>query len=223
MRNTNLYFGLTDAVSQTFNNEANQVLALTTGGFFSPLPTGVDFITNGGLKVTVVANDPGTGTDNQQFGSAYGTVVTGDLVDITKACTIHVSNGEVTMATVASDPINGFTINTDTTTDNDSLIVTLLKPYASAHGIMYSSGKLVGTAVSGGSTTALNFVDNAGVLAATDTITVTHAANKQKEFIEDLMDVIADDNKVSGMVVVRDDLRDISLPTTRGTVIASVA
>ena len=32
MRNTNLYFGLTDAVSQTFNNEANQVLALTTGG-----------------------------------------------------------------------------------------------------------------------------------------------------------------------------------------------
>jgi predicted RNA-binding protein with RPS1 domain len=88
---------------------------------------------------------------------------------------------------------------------------------------MYSSGKLVGTAVSGGATTALNFVDNAGVLAATDTITITHASGKQKEFIEDLMDVVADDNKVAGMVVVRDDMRDLSLPTTRGTVIASVA
>lgn len=223
MRNTNLYFGLADATSMTFTNEANQVLALTTGGFNDPLPNGVDFITNGGLKVTIIADVVGTIADSQQFGSGYGTVTAGDLVDITKACTIHATNGEITMATVASDPVNGFTINTNAVGDNDNIVVTLLKPYAPAHGIMYNSGKLVGTAVSGGSTTALNFVDNAGVLAATDTITVTHAANKQKEFIEDLMDVIADDNKVSGMVVVRDDLRDISLPTTRGTVIASVA
>lgn len=223
MRNTNLYFGLTAAATMTFDNEANQTLALTTGGFNNPLPAGVDFITNGGLKVTVVANDPGTGTDNQQFGSGYGTVVTGDLVDITAACTIHISSGLITMATVAADAVNGFTINTDTTTDNDAIIVTQLKPYAPAHGIMYNSGKLVGTAVSGGATTALNFVDNAGVLAATDTITITHASGKQKEFIEDLMDVVADDNKVKGMVVVRDDMRDLSLPTTRGTVIASVA
>jgi len=223
MRNTNLYFGLTAAASQTFDNEANQVLALTTGGFNDPLPAGEDFITNGGLKVTVVANDPGTTADNQQFGSAYGTVTTGDTVDITAACTIHASNGQITMATVASDAVNGFTINTDTTTDNDAIIVTQLKPYAPAHGIMYNSSKLVGTAVSGGATTALNFVDNAGVLAATDTITVTHGSGLQKTFMQELTDVIADDNKVAGMVIVRDDMRDINLTTVNASAIASVA
>ena len=188
MTNTNLYFGLIPLV-QTFNNEANQVLALTTGGFGGTLPTGTDFISAGGLKVTIIAHTVGTVANSQQFGSGYGTVATGDLVDITAACTIHATNGQVTMATVAADAVNGFTINTNTTTNNDNM----------------------------------NFVDNAGALAATDTITITHASGKQKEFIEDLMDVVADDNKVKGMVVVRDDMRDLSLPTTRGTVITDVA
>jgi len=223
MRNTNLYFGKTTAATMTFDDEANQTLALTTGGFNDPLPAGVNFITNGGLKVTVVANDPGTGSDNQQFGSAYGTVVTGDLVDITAACTIHVSSGLITMATVSADAVNGFTINTDTTGDNDAIIVTQLKPYAPAHGIMYNAAKFTGVAVSGGATTALNFKDKEGVLAVVDTITITHATSKHKEFIEDLMDVVADDNRVTGLVVVRDDMRLLSLPTTRGTVISGVA
>ena len=88
---------------------------------------------------------------------------------------------------------------------------------------MYSSGKLVGIAVSGGATTALNFVDNAGVLAATDTITVTHGSGLQKTFMQELTDVIADDNRVAGMVVVRDDMRDINLTAENASGIASVA
>jgi hypothetical protein len=214
MRNTNLYFGLADAATMAFDDHATQTLQLTTGGFNNPLPAGVNFIANGGLKVTVTYNA------NHTYGTAY-TATSGEI-DITAACTIHASSGLITVATAAADPVNGFTIDGITAANND-FDVTQLKPYAPAHGIMYSSGKLVGTAVSGGATTALNFVDNAGVLAATDTITITHASGKQKEFIEDLMDVVADDNKVAGMVVVRDDMRDLSLPTTRGTVIASVA
>lgn len=213
MRNTNLYFGLTGAATMAFDNHTAQTLQLTTGDFNNPLPAGLNFITNGGLKVTVAYHAEHT------YGTAY-TATSGEI-DITAACTIHVSSGLITIATAAADPVNGWT-KSGTGANND-LDVTQLKPYAPAHGIMYSSGKLVGTAVSGGATTALNFVDNAGVLAATDTITITHASGKQKEFIEDLMDVVADDNKVAGMVVVRDDMRDLSLPTTRGTVIASVA
>jgi len=213
MRNTNLYFGLTGAATMAFDNHTAQTLQLTTSGFNDPLPAGLNFITNGGLKVTVAYHAEHT------YGTAY-TATSGEI-DITAACTIHVSSGLITIATAAADPVNGWT-KSGTGANND-LDVTQLKPYAPAHGIMYSSGKLVGTAVSGGATTALNFVDNAGVLAATDTITITHASGKQKEFIEDLMDVVADDNKVAGMVVVRDDMRDLSLPTTRGTVIASVA
>ena len=202
MRNTNLYFGLTAAATMAFDDHAAQTLALTTGGFNNPLPAGLDFITNGGLKVTVTYHAEHT------YGTAY-TATSGEI-DITAACTIHVSSGLITIATAAADP-------------PEEPPGTVSLSYAPAHGIMYSSGKLVGTAVSGSATTALNFVDNAGVLAATDTVTITHAASKHKEFIEDLMDVVADDNRVAAMVVVRDDLRDISLPTTRGTVIASVA
>ena len=213
MRNTTLYFGLTGAATMAFDDHTAQTLQLTTGDFNNPLPAGLNFITNGGLKVTVAYHAEHT------YGTAY-TATSGEI-DITAACTIHVSSGLITIATAAADPVNGWT-KSGTGANND-LDVTQLKPYAPAHGIMYSSGKLVGTAVSGGATTALNFVDNAGVLAATDTITITHASGKQKEFIEDLMDVVADDNKVAGMVVVRDDMRDLSLPTTRGTVIASVA
>jgi len=213
MRNTNLYFGLTGAATMAFDTHAAQTLQLTTGGFNNPLPAGVNFIKNGGLKVTVTYNA------NHVYGTGY-TNLSGE-VDITAACTIHASSGLITIATATADPVNGWT-KSSTATEND-LDVTQLKPYAPAHGIAYNSSKLVGTAVSGGSTTALNFVDNAGVFAATDTITITHASSKQKEFIADLMDVVADDNKVSGLVVVRDDMRDLSLPTQRGTVIASVA
>ncbi len=221
MRNKNLYFAKT--VTQTFNNEANQVLALTTGGFGGTLPTGTDFISKGGLKVTITAHTVGTIADSQQFGSGYGTVVAGDVVDITKACTIDASNGQITMATKLSDPVDGFTINTTTTASNDNIVVTLLKPFTKDHAVMRPSNKLVSVATSGGGTTALNFVDNAGVLGNHDVITVTHGTGKQKEFMEDLMDVVADDNKVSGMIVVKDFIEGGSLPTGRGTAISAVA
>lgn len=216
MRNTNLYFGKTAAASMAFDDHAAQTLQLTTGGFNDPLPAGTAFIANGGLKVTVTS---GAGTT---WGSHYGTPTDGDVVEIhPNALTIGATDGLITIIAASVDTVYGWT-KSATAGQNDA-VVTQLKPYATAHGIMYNSSKLVGTAVSGGATTALNFVDNAGVLGAADTITVTHASGKQKEFIEDLMDVVADDNKVSGMVVVRDDMRLLSLPTTRGTVISGVA
>jgi hypothetical protein len=216
MRNTNLYFGLTAAASQSFANITAQTFQLTTGGFNNPLPAGLDFIANGGLKVTITS---GAGTT---WGTHYGTPADGAVVEIhPNALTIHVSDGTITVAAASADPVYGWT-KSGTGAQND-VVVTQLKPYAPAHGIMYNSGKLVGVGTSGGATTRLGFVDNAGVLAASDTITITHATGKQKEFMEDLMDVVADDNRVAGMVVVRDDMRDLSLPTQRGTVIASVA
>ena len=219
MRNTNLYFGLTAAATQAFDDvdcSGAQTFQLTTGGFNNPIPVGEAFLSNGGAKVTVTAHA------NHTFGTAYGSPGAGTEVDITAACTIHATNGTITVAKVATDAVNGFTGDASTAANND-FDVTQLKPYAPAHGIMYSSGKLVGIAVSGGATTALNFVDNAGVLAATDTITVTHGSGLQKTFMQELTDVVADDNKVAGMVVVRDDMRDINLTTENASGIVSVA
>ena len=216
MRNNFLYFGVDAAATQAFDNvdcSGAQTFQLTTGGFDNPIPTGVNFLANGGAKVTVTAHA------NHAFGSAYGSPAAGTEVDITAACTIHASNGTITVAKTGA---NGFTGDASTAANND-FDVTQLKPYAPAHGIMYSSGKLVGIAVSGGATTALNFVDNAGVLAATDTITVTHGSGLQKTFMQELTDVVADDNRVTGMVVVRDDMRDINLTAENASGIASVA
>tara|TARA_R100001594_G_scaffold134179_1_gene175206 strand:+ start:810 stop:1505 length:696 start_codon:yes stop_codon:yes gene_type:complete len=225
MRDKYLYFGLAAAGTETFNNQADQTLELTTG-FVNPIPVGVDFLTNGGAKVTVVAASSGTTSADQQWGSAYGTVVAGQTIDITKGCTIHATTAVITMKTVAQDPVYGFTIDTDTTSDNDNIVVTQLKPYESADGFVYNSRYLRGIHYQTATTTELHFQGKTGDLGAThdvDTITVTHGSAKLKEFAQELTDVIADDNKVSGMVVVRDDMRDINLTTQNASEIASVA
>jgi len=225
MRDKYLYFGLAAAGTETFSNQADQTLELTTG-FVNPIPVGTDYLTNGGAKVTVVAASSGTTAADQQWGSAYGTVVAGQTIDITKGCTIHATTAVITMKTVAEDAVYGFTIDTDTTSDNDNIVVTQLKPYEGSDGWCYNSRYLRGVSVAGATTTALHFQGKTGDVGAThdlDTITVTHGSTKNKEFIQELTDVIADDNKVSGMVVVRDDMRDINLTPQNASVIASVA
>ena len=50
MRDKYLYFGLNAAATQAFNNvdcASAQTFQLTTGGFQNPIPTGVNFLTNG--------------------------------------------------------------------------------------------------------------------------------------------------------------------------------
>ena len=211
-----LYFSKSVAAGDgqmTFDNEADQVLTLTTGGFADPMPAGVDFITNGGLKVTVIANDPGTGSDNQQFGSAYGTVVTGDLVNITAACTIHVSSGAITMATVAADPVNGFTINTDTNADNDAIVVTQLKPYEPRDAFIFPASRFRGAAVSDATTTKLYFEaltgDGLFKIGVKEIVTITHDSGKFKELSQLINDIIADPRQSPGMVRIADSLAGV--------------
>ena len=222
MRDKYLYFGLNAAGTQAFNNvdcSSAQTFQLTTGGFVNPIPTGVNFLTNGGAKVTVTAHA------NHTFGSAYGSPEAGDEIDITAACTIHATDGTITVAKVASDAVNGFTGDESTAANND-FDVTQLKPYDAGDGFVYNSKYLRGVHYQTASTTELHFQGKTGDFGAThdvDTITVTHGSAKFKEFAQDLTDVIADDNKVSGLVVVRDDMRDINLTSANASEIASVA
>jgi len=222
MRDKYLYFGLNAAATQAFNNvdcSSAQTFQLTTGGFQNPIPTGVNFLTNGGAKVTVTAHA------NHTFGSAYGSPEAGDEIDITAACTIHASNGTITVAKVASDAVNGFTGDATTAANND-FDVTQLKPYDDGDGFVYNSKYLRGVHYQTATTTELHFQGKTGDFGAThdvDTITVTHGSAKFKEFAQELTDVIADDNKVKGMVVVRDDIRDINLTVENASAIASVA
>lgn len=220
MRDKYLYFGINAAATQAFDNvdcSGAQTFQLTTGGFANPIPTGVNFLTNGGAKVTITAHA------NHSFGTAYGTVIAGTEVDITKACTIHASNGTITVAKVADDAVNGFTGDASTAANND-FDVTQLKPYDDGDAFVYNSRHLKGIAVAGATTTALNFVAKTGDTASQhiDVVTVTHGSAKFKEFAQGLTDIIADDNKVSGMVVIADDMRGLTMPEDASS-IASVA
>lgn len=224
MRDKYLYFGLNAAGSETFNNQADQTLELTTG-FVNPIPVGTDYLTNGGAKVEVTAHSSGSIAASQQWGSGYGTVQAGDVVDITKGCTIHASTAVITMSTVAADPVYGFTIDTDTTANNDNIVVTQLKPYDAGDGYVYNSRYLRGMHYESTTTTELHFQGKTGDMGAADdvdTITVTHGTGKHKEFLQGLTDIIADDKAVSGMVVIADDMRSIVMPHDK-SVIASVA
>jgi hypothetical protein len=215
MRDKYLYFGLADAGTEAFNDHTAQTLQLTTG-FVDPVPVGVNYLANGGAKVTVTYNA------NHAYGSAYAGM-TGEI-DITKGCTIAATGGLITIATAADDPVYGWT-KSSTGSEND-LDVTQLKPYESADGFVYNSKYLRGVHYQTATTTELHFQAKTGDVGAThgvDTITVTHGSAKFKEFANELTDVIANDNKVSGMVVVRDDMRDINLSVQNASEIASVA
>ena len=221
MRDKYLYFGLNAAGTQAFDDvdcSGTQTFQLTTS-FVNPIPTGINFLANGGAKVTVTAHA------NHSFGSAYNSPTAGDEVDITAACTIHATNGTITVAKVGDDAVNGFTGDASTAANND-FDVTQLKPYDDGDGFVYNSKYLRGVHYETATTTELHFQGKTGDFGAihdVDTITVTHGSAKFKEFAQDLTDVIADDNRVSGMVVVRDDMRDINLTTANASAIASVA
>ena len=215
MRDKYLYFGLNAAGTEAFDDHTAQTVQLTTG-FVNPIPVGTDYLANGGAKVTVTYNA------NHTYGTAY-TATSGEI-DITAGCTIHATSALITIATAAADPVYGWT-KSSTDSEND-LDVTQLKPYDTGDGYVYNSKYLTGVSVAGATTTALHFQGKTGDVGAThdlDTITVTHGSAKNKEFIQELTDVIADDNKVSGMVVVRDDMRDLNLSVQNASVIASVA
>ena len=224
MRDKYLYFGLDAAASEAFDDtdcSGAVTLTLNTSNFDNPTPDGVNFIKNGGMKVTVTAHA------NHSFGSSYSDTNTaaGIEVDISRSCTYHATTGAVSITLVASDAVNGFTGDTSTAGNNDFDVIQL-KPYLAGNGFVYNSRYLRGIHYQTATTTELHFQGKTGDVGAThdvDTITVTHGSQKFKEFANELTDVIADDNKVNGMVVVCDDMRSLFLTTQNASVIASVA
>ena len=214
MRDKYLYFGINAAGTMAFDNHAAQTLQLTTGGFANPLPTGTDFIANGGLKVTVAYNA------NITFGTGYTNLV--GEIEVNPAALTYDGTDTITIADASANPVWGIT-KSGTGNHND-WDVTQLKPYDDGDALVYNSRHLKGIAVSGATTTALTFVPKTGDTAAfaTDVVTVTHGSAKFKEFTQGLTDIIADDNKVSGMVVIADDMRSLTMPGDTSS-IASVA
>ena len=204
MRDKFLYFGLNAAGTEAFNNvdcSGTQTFQLTTS-FVNPIPTGENFLANGGAKVTVTAHA------NHAFGSNYGSPAAGDEVDITAACTIHASNGTITVSKTGA---NGFT-GDGTTAANNDFDVTQLKPYDDGDCMVYNSRHLKGIASITTSSTVLNFKAKTGDANSVDIMAVAHGTRKHKAFMKQVAELVADPRPVSGMVVIADDMRSIVMP-----------
>jgi len=224
MRDKYLYFGLDQGASETISavdcTGAQTLSALNTSNFDNPTPDGVNFIANGGMKVTIPAAYDGNAND-MEFGTAYNSPIAGQVVDISAACTYHATTGVITITKVDDDPVNGFTGDQDSTGHND-FTITQLKPYLAGNAYVYNSRYLQGMHYQSTTTTELHFQGKTGDLSDTgdasdvDTITVSHGTKKHKEFMQELLDVIADDNKVNGMIIVCDDM-----PTAASTTLTT--
>ena len=192
-----LYFGVAGA-TMAFDNHAAQTLQLTTGGFANPVPTGTDFIANGGLKVTVTYNSDIT------FGTHYAGM-TGEIKVHPNALTYD-GTDTITIATAAADPVYGITKSG--TAGNNDWDVTQLKPYEPGDAIMIPASKIRGIQVKDADETYIYTEamtgDGLGDGGARDTITITHGSAKFKELAQMINDIIADPRQNGEMIVVAD-------------------
>ena len=202
-----LYFGVAGATTgSTFDDLGAQTAQLTTGNFANPIPTGENFIANGGLKVTVTS---GAGTT---WGSYYGTPADGAVVEIhPNALAYHASNGTITITDAGADTVYGWT-KSGTASQND-LVVTQLKPYEPGDAIMIPASKIRGIQVADGTTTKIYTEamtgDGIHMAGARDTITITHGDGKFKELAQMISDIIADPRQNGEMVVVADLMSNV--------------
>ncbi len=194
-----LYFGVAGA-TMAFDDHAAQTLQLTTGGFANPLPTGANFIANGGLKVTVTS---GAGTT---WGSYYNTPADGTVVEIHPNALTYDGTDTITIANASADTVYGWT-KSGTGTQND-LVVTQLKPYEPGDAIMIPASKVRGVQVKDNDETYVYTEamtgDGIHMAGARDTITITHGVGKFKELAQLISDIIADPRQNGEMVVIAD-------------------
>ena len=197
-----LYFGVAGA-TMAFDNHAAQTLQLTTGGFANPVPTGANFIANGGLKVTVAYNADIT------FGTHYKQ--TSGEIEVHPNALTYDGTDTITIATAAADAIYGITKSG--TAGNNDWDVTQLKPYEPGDSIMIPASKIRGIQVKDADETYIYTEamtgDGIHMAGARDTITITHGAGKFKELSQMISDIIADPRQNGEMVVVADLMSNV--------------
>ena len=202
MKNEKYIYFVVAGATMAFDNHTAQTLQLTTGGFANPVPTGANFIANGGLKVTVTSH-----ATNQTFGTYYSSfdTSTGAVVEIHPSALTYDGTDTITIATAAADPVYGWTKSS--TGANNDLVVTQLKPYEPGDAIMVPASKVRGIQVKDADETYIYTEamtgDGLGG-GARDTITITHGSAKFKELAQMINDIIADPRQNGEMIVVAD-------------------
>lgn len=210
-----LYFGDKIARSQTFaasTSGAVQTYKLTDAGFgavaaidASTVSVNAEMFTNGALLVDVVSDG------NQQFGSAYGSVTSGDTVRVKAAALSAAISGAdyvITIADKTADPVNGITMSA-TNTENAATVSQGL-PLVVGDSVALPSSRFLGVSRSSDTVTNITFGPHTNEGAGNvDKIALAHDAGKFKEVCEMVGNCLLDNRNQSGMVVFADDWNGI--------------
>ena len=210
-----LYFGDKIARSQSFTESVSgavQTYKLTDAGFgasaaidVSTLSVSADMFANGALLVDV------TSDGNQQFGSAYGTVASTDVVRVKpEALSASISGADyvITIANKTADPVNGITMSA-TNTHNDAT-VTQGSPLVVGDSVALPLSRFLGVSRSTDATSDIFFRPHTNEGAGNvDKVVLTHDSGKFKEVCEMVSDCMLDNRNQTGMIVFADDWNGI--------------
>jgi hypothetical protein len=213
-----LYFAKAGG-TETLSNQAEQAIQLTTSSM-NPVPPGTDAYEKGVFQVSVTCSAvDGDGAD-MLWGTHYGNVVEGQVVVFPNEAikSYHVSNGTLTLYTVAEDATYGFTHSSDSA-DND-YVVTQLKPIDTIDCMLYPASRMTGIQMVDASNAKIYFESVTGDVDSTDIVAVTFASGKFKEFCQVLNDAISDNRRQSNVIDVADVMSGTYLNGNPATVSA---
>lgn len=204
-----LYFAITGG-TEDLDNQGAQAIQLTTASM-NPVPPGTDAYEKGIFQVSVTCSSVDGDSADMLFGTHYGTVAAGQVVVFPNEAikSYHVSDGTLTLSTVAEDAEFGFT-NSSTSTDND-YVVTQLKPIDTIDSMLYPASRMTGIQMVGATSAIVYFESVTGDVDSTDQVLVTFASGKYKDFCQMLNDAISDNRRQSNVIDVADVMSGIHL------------
>ena len=207
-----LYFAKKTARQQDFTaSTSGTTYRLTTGGTgLTALPDGVadtnTIFANGAITMLLTAHG------NHTFGTGYGTVVAGNVVEISPLALSYDGVQDVTVTNATTDPINGVTLDTSTVGNNDASFV-INVPMEPGDCLLQKASQFKGVEMVDNDTADIYFEPhtNDGLGSGVDKVRVSYTAGNFKLLCDSLNALITDERNKGGMIVVADTYRDIFL------------
>ena len=214
-----LYFSDDITSVKASTTTADQDVTISDGAPFANMPVtaitvadaaaGKGWLHNGMAKLTMdAAHNDGSG-DVHLFGTHYGTVAD-DQADIEihpNAITYAegTGDGDITLATVAADPVYGVTQSS--TAGENGFKLHLLKPYESGATdthVVKPASTLVDIQVADATTSRLLFAPTTHDTAAFDMIVITHASGKFNVISKAVADLVCDPRQQGKLIMFMD-------------------
>ena len=179
------------------------------------------------VKLTLdAAHNDGSG-DVHLFGTHYGTVADDQAdIEIHPNAIIYAEgtgDGDITLATVAADPVYGVTQSS--TAGENGFKLHLLKPYEAGTtdtAVVYPGSSIKDMQLNSATSTRILIQPTTNDTGAFDMITVTHAVRKHGVITKAIADIICDPRQKGKLVMLMDGFNRKFHPSLSGAGITAI-